>query len=925
MEPKKLALSSGSRESQMKIQFDANLDFQSDAIRSVVDLFAGQPMAPTLFEVASNSQLAMQWGEAQGIANSAIEDFDRISSNLREVQKRNEIPQEFRLKDANGVTALDFTIEMETGTGKTYVYLRTVLELNKAYGHTKFIVVVPSIAIREGVVANLSLLSDHFSSIYGGNPYEYRVYDSKRSDELSEFAHSSRVQILVMNIDSFNKRDNLIFQERDLTMGVKPISYIKGTNPIVIIDEPQNMAGDIAKAALLQLNPMVILRYSATHREIINLIYRLTPVDAYNKKLVKRIEVWPVLADEDLNRPFIEVHEVKATKTLVAASVTIDVQSGDSVVRKKLILKAGKDGLLPDLFDLSGEREQYRGYNVEDIEVRPSRVVFGNGVVVNQGSTYGTDTDVIQRIAIETAVFQSLKTERELRQAFLDGRIAGLVKPLTLFFIDKVANYHPADGKFRVWFEDAYAKALKRQDFKELGLPPVEKVHDGYFAVSSKKGSRGQAKDTSGTTDDDARAYELIMKRKDLLMDPEEPLRFIWSHSALREGWDNPNVFTIATLNETTSRMKKRQEIGRGLRIPVMSNGQRCHDDELNRLTIVANESYETFASTLQKEIEDETSSSFDKRNIKNARVSRPVSLKKEAKLDSEFKELWSRIAEDTRYRVDFESETVISRAVELLTNDPSMKITPPVVRVSRGIIEMDKNSGVKAKAAPSSGGGTRVKNSNQIPDLLGRIARDVPLSRASVTQILIRSSRLGEVSHNPAEFISQVKTAIHGALADVLVNGIKYERLTRLAYEMSRLTSEEANTFASDEEMLQLGKSAFSEVLYDSDTERDFAIVLENREDVLWFVKLPWWFKVQTPVGPYNPDWAVCHRDPGDESNPKRIYLVRETKGVTDFNKLHQDEQLKIKYGQMHFRALGLNFEWVSDGEYEVPASMQI
>ena len=907
----------------MKIQFDANLDFQNDAIHSVVDLFAGQPLAPTLFEISSDSKLTIPWGDTQGIANSPIEDFSRVSANLREIQKRNEIPSEFLLKPSDEVSALDFTVEMETGTGKTYVYLKTVLELNRAYGYTKFIVVVPSIAIREGVVANLNLLHDHFASIYSGNPYEFRVYDSKRSVELREFAQSSHIQILVMNIDAFNKRDNLIFQERDATMGVKPISYIQGANPIVIIDEPQNMAGDASKAALLQLNPMVTLRYSATHREFTNLIYRLTPVDAYNKKLVKRIEVYPVLADADLNRPYVEVHEVKATKTLVSASVTIDVQSGDSITRKKVALKAGKGGILPDLFDLSGEREQYRGYNVEDIEVKPPRVVFGNGVVVNQGEVFGTDSDAIQKTAIETAVLQSLKTELELQQAFKDGRIKGEIKPLTLFFIDRVANYHPADGKFRLWFEEAYAKALKRQDFKVLGLPPVEKVHDGYFAVSAKKESAGQAKDsTQGrTTEDDARAYELIMKRKDLLMNPNEPLRFIWSHSALREGWDNPNVFTIATLNETTSGMKKRQEIGRGLRIPVMSNGERCHDDELNRLTIVANESYHSFASTLQKEIADDTSSSFDKRNIKNARAARPVSLKKSAKLDADFKELWSRIAEDTRYRVDFDSEIVIARAVELLTNDPSMKISAPVVRVSRGIIEMDTKTGVKAKAAPSAGRGTRVATANQIPDLLGRIAGDVSLSRSSIAQVLIRSNRLSEVVNNPAEFISQVKSAIRGALAEVLVNGVKYERLKSLAYEMSRLSSSEANTFTSDDEKLDLGKSAFSEVLWDSDTERDFALALENRDDVLWFVKLPWWFKVRTPVGNYNPDWAVCHRDPSDESSPKRVYLVRETKGVSDFNKLHQDEQLKIKYGQLHFDALGLSFEWTSEGDYDVPA----
>jgi type III restriction enzyme len=905
----------------MKISFDPTLDFQVDAINSVVELFKGQPLASTLFELPAEDRGLKLSDDLAGIGNSPIEDLEQVAENLRAIQTRNKIPESYRLTDEESLTSLDFAVEMETGTGKTYVYLRTALELRKRYNYTKFIVVVPSIAIREGVLANLRLLKDHFASIYGGTPYEYRVYNSKHPAQLREFAQATTLQILVMNIDAFNKEQNLIFKERDDTMGVKPIQYVESVNPIVIVDEPQNMSSEAAKAALARLRPLATLRYSATHRELNNLVYRLTPVDAYRKNLVKHIKVWSVLADENLNKPFIQVLSVSATKKSVSATALIDVSHEGSVSRKKVSLKADASGTLPDLFELSGSRDVYKGYAVEDILRSPDRVVFGNGEVIEVGEAYGTDKEAIQKVAIETAIQQALQTELELHNAHAAGRIAGRIKPLTLFFIDKVANYHPTDSKFRKWFNDEYERLRIRKDYKKLNLPPVDEVQGGYFAVSSDSASKGQPKDSSEnqTTKDDARAYELIMQRKDLLMSADEPMRFIWSHSALREGWDNPNVFTIATLNETKSTMKKRQEIGRGLRIPVMSNGERCQDHELNSLTVVANESYDDFASQLQKEIEDETSTTFEKSNIKNKRSVRKVSLKDAAKIDPDFQELWKQVAAATTYDVRFKPAEVVEHAVRILNADPNARLTARSVRVKSASIGMSESEGVKATSdlvkAPKAVG---IKH--PVPDLIGRIADGIPVSRSTIVEILLKSNRLDEVRTDPSEFIRQVRDAITAALEDVLVGGIKYRKLDDLGYAMSKLAEEPQETAAPTQRIA--AKSALSEVLTDSDPEIQFADVLDAREDVAWFVKLPWWFKVPTPVGNYNPDWAVCHKDPKDPKRPKKIYLVRETKGTVDFGELSRTEQLKIRYGKHHFDAIGVDFEWTSDGNYVIELS---
>ena len=573
----------------MKIQFESNQQFQLDAIQAVVDVFDGQPLAQGEYEIrfdAASGELLSHLG----VGNRLALDASTVLANVQKVQDRNAIKQVTQNLEMNG---MNFSVEMETGTGKTYVYLRTIYELNKTYGFKKFVIVVPSVAIREGVLKNIELTREHFCAIYGNVPLDYWVYDSKQVSRLRGFANSNQLQILIINIDSFNKKDNnVIHQDRDQTLGRKPIEFLQATFPVVVVDEPQNMESDLARVAIASLNPLCTLRYSATHRFAYNLLYRLDPVKAYDLRLVKRIEVDAVLDGADFNKPFIELKSVTATKTKITAKLAIDVDSDAGPKRRTI--SVSKNGA--DLYDLSNERAAYRGYIVDHIDAGNGYVAFTNGLTLYAGQTHGGRTDDVMKVQIEETVKEHFEKELKVHNALPEGR---RLKVLSLFFIDRVANYYEETGKIRQWFVEAYQEIAAKPQYKPLKPLPVEKVHNGYFAQS-----KGQPRDTSGMTQADDEAYELIMRDKERLLSRDEPLRFIFSHSALREGWDNPNVFQICTLNETRSEIKKRQEIGRGLRLPVLEDGQRCFDTAINRLTVVANEMYEDFARKLQTEIE---------------------------------------------------------------------------------------------------------------------------------------------------------------------------------------------------------------------------------------------------------------------------------------------------------------------------------
>jgi type III restriction enzyme len=708
----------------MKIQFSGNQAYQLDAIKATVDLFEGQPLAGGAFEFRYESFTGLALTEF-GCGNQVVLSPEAILRNLQSIQQRNLVDNSDKLE------SMDFSVEMETGTGKTYVYLRSLYELNVRYGFTKFVIVVPSVAIREGVLSSLRLTREHFQMLYGNLPVDAWVYDSSRVSRLRQFAGSNQMQVLVINIDAFNKKDiAVIHNDRDSMSGRKPIEFIQSTRPIVIIDEPQNMESDKAKEAIASLNPLCTLRYSATHRNLYHQIYRLDPVRAYDLRLVKRIEVSSLVDMPEFSKPYMALKAINTGKTLTA-KIEIDVTRDKGAERKTITARHGQD-----LFDLSNEREVYRGYIIQNIDKGLNRIEFANGVEVQVGEQSGANADALMRTQIRETVREHF--EKELRVLSLpEGQ---RLKVLSLFFIDRVANYVSEDGKIRRWFVEAYEELRAPARYVKLPAPAVDAVHNGYFAQD-----KGKAKDTSGATRADDDAYELIMRDKERLLSLEEPLRFIFSHSALREGWDNPNVFQICTLNETKSAVRKRQEIGRGLRLPVRENGERCTDLFINKLTVIANESYKDFAGALQSEIEEECGISFGGR-IENARERRTAQLKKGWSLDPAFVEIWNRIKYRTRYSVQYETRALIESAVREFRKGET--ISAPQMTISKAGLDLSvEGVGTTLQSQRLAADATRAEF---LPDLLGYLQRETELTRATIAGILIQSGRLVEVFRNP-------------------------------------------------------------------------------------------------------------------------------------------------------------------------------
>jgi len=618
----------------MKIQFDPDQTFQIEAVAAVTDLFEGQPQGPPEYSVVQLDALGSLYpGQTRtelGVGNRLLLAEDKLRENLRAVQERNDIevtdpaaaPEAWELFDApanQARTCSHFSVEMETGTGKTYVYLRTIFELSQRYGFQKFIIVVPSVAIREGVLKNIEITADHFRALYNNLPFEHFVYDAKKVNRLRHFATSNTLQILVINIDAFRKnftgteeeqKSNVIYKESDRLSGRQPIEFVQAARPIVIIDEPQSVdSTEKAQEAIRALNPLCTLRYSATHRNLYNLVYRLDPVRAFELRLVKQIVVASAVAEGAANDAFVRVEKVEYKKG-IKAKLRIHVHGKEGPREKSVTVKNGAD-----LFALSNERANYaQGFSVTEINAEPGNeyVRFSGGRTLRLGEEIGGLREDVWRAQIKHTVKRHLERELQLRERG--------VKVLSLFFIDRVANYRdydgdgrPTKGKFADAFEAELAELAKEERYQSLSWlqEPVEKLHDGYFA-QDRKGVLKDSREGRDTRADDA-AYTLIMKDKERLLSMEEPLRFIFSHSALREGWDNPNVFQICTLNETRSAMKKRQEIGRGLRLPVDQNGVRVFDESVNKLYVMANESYEDFARALQTEYEEDCGVAFGK------------------------------------------------------------------------------------------------------------------------------------------------------------------------------------------------------------------------------------------------------------------------------------------------------------------------
>jgi len=611
----------------MKLNFDSNQAYQNDAIKSITDIFEGQPLSNSDFGFTIDNEGVLL--TENGFGNNLKLSEEQVFENVKTIQDRNKIATS--LFDDTG---FNFSIEMETGMGKTYVYLRTIYELNKLYGFKKFVIVVPSVAIREGVIQNLKATHEHFQNLCNKTAINYEVYDSKKVSGLRGFASSNNIQILVMNIQAFNSSERIINKLNDKLIGKKPIEFIQSTNPIVIVDEPQNMEAEAGKKAIENLMPLCTLRYSATHTNTYNLKYSLNPVNAYDLGLVKHIEVDSIMRENDFNSSYIQLENVNRIGINITAKIKIDVVATKGIDRKSVSAKGSK----LDLFLLSNKNGKYDGLKIEKIDFGEKQITLNNGVVLGVGESQGGMNDEVMRYMIEKTVQEHLAKEKKYKPLS--------IKVLSLFFIDKVKNYKDYDeagnsskGKFALWFEEIFNAEIQRKEYQNLISFSADEVHNGYFSADKK----GRFRDTDGESQVDDSTYKLIMQEREKLLEMNVPLRFIFSHSALREGWDNPNVFQICTLNETKSVIKKRQEIGRGLRLSVNQNGERIFDANINKLTVVANERYEDFAKQLQHEIEQECGVSFSgKIKNKNSRVK--INYRKGFEMDEKFLQIWNKI-----------------------------------------------------------------------------------------------------------------------------------------------------------------------------------------------------------------------------------------------------------------------------------------
>lgn len=904
----------------MKLQFDAKQDYQLDAIRSIADLFEGEGFTP--------AELIFSAEGSFGIMPNRLSIGDEILlRNLQQVQSDNKVAIDSALKTIGAVIDTDtgkqaiqfpnFSVEMETGTGKTYVYIRTALELAQRYGMRKFIIVVPTVAVREGVLKTLEITKTHLSELYGNMPYRYTAYDSGSLSRLRQFAESNIVEFLIMTLASFNKDANVIRQEgRDQMYGVPPIYLVQRSRPILILDEPQNFTSALSELALASLNPLFALRYSATHPKgkEFNRVYRLSPFEAYRRGLVKKIEVAGV-EQVDVAPAFIRVESVTSKKSVFTIQMTVHVLDKNGTVKEKTL------SFKPDGKSLEEKTHlpDYRQYVIDYVETSDQSVYFTNGLHLRAGEARGNDKTAIFDAQIRYTVREHFRKQARLRQ---QG-----IKVLTLFFIDRVDNYASEQGLIRTAFIHAFNEL--KVDYPDWRDVDPEVVQGAYFAQQrNRQGAVTMLESKSGDSEKDKDAYDLIMKDKETLLslptesdDPDTRRRklvcFIFSHSALREGWDNPNIFQICTLNQSVSDMKKRQEIGRGVRLAVNQTGERVFDDRVNILTVVANQSYEEYVAALQSEIVEEYGSEGAPPKPADARNRSAAKLQKAAYISDEFRELWERIKHKTRYNVQLDSEQLISAVVADLDKEV---IQRSQIVIIRGRIEVQDDSN---QFDPVQTGSAQVINAPAVkavtPNVVLLMAHmlqyttpPLRLTRRTLFNIVQRTTNRHAALESPQEFAAATVRIIRSRMAEQLVDGIQYER-TDEAYEMTQFESE----IQSWEEFLQKAEHClYDHVIYESEVERQFVLDLEKWDAVKLYIKLPSWFMVPTPVGNYNPDWAIViePRDEyGEKTGEEYTYLVSETKSTTDLSKLRPDEARKILCGEAHFtKALGVVYKHV-------------
>jgi type III restriction enzyme len=892
----------------MQFKFDANQEYQVQAIESVVDLLEGQP------RVEAEIRFALGAGFA-AIANRLDLNEAALLGNLHGVQQRNKIIQDKALEwiDAEAETVAgkqpvrfaNFSVEMETGTGKTYVYIRTALELFRRCGMRKFIIVVPSVAVREGVLKTFEMTQKHLRELYDNTPYRFCSYDSENLSQVRQFAISANLEFMVMTIDSFNKASNVIRQTTDRLQGETPIHLVQAARPILILDEPQNMESELRVKALAGLNPLFALRYSATHRNPYNVIYRLTPFEAYRQGLVKRIEIAGEEMKGDENKVFLRLDEIKTAKTTLTARLGIHKLMANGTVKEQVVtVKPGES------LEKKANRPEYAAFVVEEIDAGDQCVRFGNGMELRLGETQGADKAAIFETQIRYTVEEHFRRQARLKDAG--------IKVLTLFFIDRVDNYVAADGIIRTLFDKAY-RETKAQHPELLEDDPA-KVQAAYFASRKTKAGETIYEDSkTGESEKDREAYDLIMRDKERLLSFDEPVSFIFSHSALREGWDNPNIFQICTLNQTASEMKKRQEIGRGVRLAVNQAGDRIRDEKVNVLTVVANESYEHYVERLQSELEEAFGKEGAPPKPANARKRGVAKLRKQYTLKPEFKALWERIKHKTQYAVKVDSEKLIADVVAELEK---VKIRPPQLVMTKARLEAEKDSDVFTAIRIGERGKDYIAETRALPNLIEimtsmmeRTTPPIRLTRATLLEIFKRSGKGKEAIVNPHEFATVTVQIVKRKLLDQLVNGIEYEKIDAW-YEMKQFfDNDEIETWK--EYLIPAKLSIYDHVIFDSEVEREFVQGLERDDRVKLYLKLPGWFIVPTPIGEYNPDWAIVMEQRDEHGKPTgqdNLYLVRETKDTKDLSKLRPEEARKIHCGEKHFKdALKVDYRVVT------------
>lgn len=989
----------------MKLHFEPNLDYQMQAIEAVCDLFRGQEVCRTEFTVTMKApmpvggdlfpgtqpeQMTLGLAESDlGVGNRLTLLDDELLKNLNDVQLRGGLPP------SGSLTSGDFTVEMETGTGKTYVYLRTIFELNKRYGFTKFVIVVPSVAIKEGVYKTLQITEDHFKGLYAGVPFDYFLYDSGKLGQVRNFATSSNIQIMVVTVGAINKKDvNNLYKDSEKTGGEKPIDLIKATRPIVIVDEPQSVDGGLegrGKEALDAMNPLCTRRYSATHVDKHHMVFRLDAVDAYERKLVKQIEVASATVEDAHNKPYVRLVKVENKRGRISAKVELDKQTPSGVQRLEVTVSDGDD-----LQQSADGHAIYADFRVGEIHTAKGDEFMelrypGGEVFLKPGQAHGdVDALAVQREMIRRTIREHLDKEKRLRPLG--------IKVLSLFFIDSVDRYrqYDADGKpvkgvYAQIFEEEYRRAAKllayQSLFAEIDLDSAaEEVHNGYFSIDKKGGWTDTAENNAGTRENAERAYNLIMKEKEKLLSFDTPLKFIFSHSALKEGWDNPNVFQICTLRDIQTERERRQTIGRGLRLCVNQSGERVRGFDVNTLTVIATEDYEQFAENLQKEIEADTGIRFGiveqhqfaaiavpgadgqivplgvekskalwehlkaaghidakgkvqdslkkalkegtlvlpaefeaqkgqiaevlrkvsgRLDIKNADERRQVPLRKgkdgkAVYLSDDFKALWDRIKHQTTYRVQFDNAKLVTDCIAALQK------APVIAKARLQWRKADISIGKAGVAATEKAGAATVvldEADIELPDLLTDLQDRTQLTRRTIVSILTGSGRLDDFKRNPQQFIELTAETINRCKRLALVDGIKYQKLGDQHVYAQELFEKEELTGYLKNMLLDTQKSIYEHVVYDSTTERDFADGLEKNNAIKLYAKLPGWFKVPTPLGTYNPDWAVLVEEDGSQ----HLYFVVETKSSLFTDDLRDKESAKIECGKAHFKALAV------------------